>query len=360
MQILFDYRFNFGIINIRVVCMNNKTKVIIISSVIGIIICGIFSAWFIVSIENPKVEISKTIKSSTNESITKNEKVTPPTDIIEENTTNSNTKTTKNKTVPKEESNKIAENNSDTSSNKVDSTKPITLREKNQELISEIKRLYGYKVSYGDEEFWYAGKPSTKLTDEEKVNKALLELKKASKEFPSGFFKTFQNCNGYRVMLFDNINGAAGVASYEIGNDNFLAIDVNKGYLGRVYYHETYHIMEKYIMWQTDNAFSNWNTFNPPGFTYGDTSTKDYTGYDINAYYGYDNPSLISFVSQYAKSSAHEDRAELFADLMFRDIKKPYMKSGFAINEKAKLLASTIRQYFSNSTGARWENFIEW
>lgn len=237
-----------------------------------------------------------------------------------------------------------------------------TIKEQNQDLINEIKTIYGYNVSYGDEDFWYNGTLSTKLTDEEKANESLKKLKDASNIFPTDFFRTFQGYNGFRIILFEHINGAAGVASYEFGDDNFIALDVSNDFLGRVFYHETFHIMEKYISYKTYGQpfpFANWSSLNPTDFNYGDTGIK-YTAYDLNDFYRYTSPSLIAFVSEYAKSSEVEDRAELFADLMFRGIKKEYMKNGFAINEKAKTMALILRNYFANSNGARWEKYIEW
>lgn len=237
------------------------------------------------------------------------------------------------------------------------------MKEKNQDLIADIKRIYGYKVSYGTEEFWYGGVASTKLTDEAKANKALNEIKTGSAIFPTGFFRTFQGYNGFRIILFEHIEGAAGVASYEFGDDNYIALDINSGFLGRVFYHETFHIMERYISYKTygqTNPFNTWNSLNPSTFTYGEKTGRTYTAYDLNEYGKYTTPSSISFVSEYAKTRANEDRAEMFADLMFRGIKKEYMQAGFGINEKAKSLALTLRNFFPNSKGARWERFITW
>ncbi len=238
---------------------------------------------------------------------------------------------------------------------------PKTLEEQNEEIIKEIKDIYGYDVSYGKEEFWYGGVASTQLTDEEKANDALIELKKKSKIFPNGFFQVFQGYNGFRILLFENIEGAAGVASYEFGDDNYIALNVRSDFLGRIFYHETFHIMEQYIRYKTydeTNPFDTWNLLNKEEFSYDyNDNTFDYTAYDFDSY---NVPSDILFVSPYSKTSDKEDRAELFADLMFRGIKKNYMHKGFGINEKAKTLALIIRNYFPNSNGAYWERFIDW
>lgn len=123
--------------------------------------------------------------------------------------------------------------------------------------------------------------------------------------------------------------------------------------------------MEKYISFKTygkDDPFSNWNSLNPSGFIYGSDNSNIYTvfsyNYDLKSYPT--SISQVSFISAYAKSAPWEDRAELFADLMFRAYKKEYMENGFGVNEKAKKLSLIIRDFFPNSIGASWERWISW
>ena len=122
--------------------------------------------------------------------------------------------------------------------------------------------------------------------------------------------------------------------------------------------------MEKYIEYKTYNKpdpFANWNSLNPSGFSYG-SSGNIYTVLDYNFdTRSYSTPiSEVAFITQYAKTRANEDRAELFADLMFRPYAKEYMADGFGVNEKAKALALIIRDFFPNSNGANWERWIKW
>ena len=244
-----------------------------------------------------------------------------------------------------------------------DIPKVKTLKEINADLIKEIYDLYGYNVSYGDDQYCYSSKPCTFLTDEEKANETLKTLKKKSAEFPQNFFRTIKDFNGYRVELYANIPGAAGVASYEFGDDNKLLLDVNQGLVGRTFYHETWHIMEKYISFKSygkPDPFANWNSLNPSGFNYATTEDRIYTtvSYDWDTRSYPTSISEIAFISTYAKSAPWEDRTELFADLMFRPVAKDYMASGFGVNEKAKALALIIREFFPNSNGANCS--IKW
>lgn len=350
--------------------MKNKKKIIIfISSLLLLFI--VFVTICIIYNRNQKLDSNKlkeenietknneTTKESKKTNEIENEIEKPEQSVKSEETNkkeNSNSNTTTNSSKPKQD------NPNSSTNTETPVTEKLSWKEKNQSLITKIKNTYGYNVSYGEEQFWYGGTSSILLTDEELANKALNQLYNASAVFPDDFFKTFQGYNGFRVILYDHINGAAGVASYEFGDDNYLALDVNNGYLGRVFYHETFHLMEQYIKYKTygtTNPFNNWSNSNPTDFIYGSTGIE-YTAYDINELYSYDDPSKIAFVSEYAKTRANEDRAELFADLMFRPIKKQYMSTGFAINEKAKELSLILRKFFPNSTGARWEKYITW
>ena len=244
--------------------------------------------------------------------------------------------------------------------------KEKTTKEKNQDMISKIQNTYGFKVSYGDGTYgYYAGSSCTPLYNEEKANAALTKITNLLKNFPSDFFRKFQGNNGYRIILFDDIPGnTQGVTSYEIGNDNQLFLDVNNELLlERVVYHETWHFMEQLIMIKNNynNPFdNNWNHLNPTGFSYPGDSSNNYTPYDPNRYSPGFPIGNIAFISVYGKSSAREDRAEIFADLMFRGYKQNYMQAGYGINEKAKAMMQEVRKIWPNSPSAAWEKYITW
>lgn len=93
--------------------------------------------------------------------------------------------------------------------------------------------------------------------------------------------------------------------------------------------------------------------YNPEEFVYG-LQTNEYVYY-------YSTPAY--FLSAYSKSNYKEDRAVIFADMMFRSLKKDYYTQGNPINEKAKLISSQLDRYFdcvSDSVKEHWERFIEW
>lgn len=298
------------------------------------------------------------IKDSQKETTLFEEKVTttsesnttiPTTSLKEPNKTNSS------KTVSSKSS-------SPTSTTLTTITTEKNMAATNLELINKIRNNYGYEVSYNSESFWYNGKSSEYLTDEKIANKALNGLISASSFFPSGFFSKLKKAHGFRVLLFNDISGAAGVTSYEFGDDYIVALDVNEGFLNRNYYHEIWHVLEQYIIYY-GGSFDDWNTLNPTGFSYGNDNSStytilNYTGVNGKIIYN-DGPEKTCFVSKYGKSSNKEDKAEIFADLMFRSYQKDYMKSGYCINEKAKKLALILRNYFYSSAPS-WERWISW
>lgn len=78
---------------------------------------------------------------------------------------------------------------------------------------------------------------------------------------------------------------------------------------------------------------------NPYSFYYGSTG-NDFTTIDSRG------SKYIAFVSTYAKTSESEDRAELYADLMYRVYKKTYMGMDILLMKKRKNLLSLFVIFF--------------
>lgn len=321
------------------------------------------------NINNEETGIEDGINSEESNEVIESEEI----DNNSSDETSAVTNNKKSNDTSKKQNNNSTTNTSSKTNNQ-SNTKPVeqpkekTTKEKNDDLITQIYNTYGFKVDYGEGTYcWYDYKSCTVLYDEEKANTALTTLLTGLNIFPQNFFRTFQGNNGYRIDLFENIPGdVSGLASYEMPGDNRILLDVNQGFLNRLFYHETWHIMEKYI--EDNNVWSGWTSLNPSGFIYEQNPDDSYTVTEcIPKQQGFNYVTVcnkptnqIAFISVYAKTNERDDRAELFADLMFRAYKKDYMNSGFGVNEKAKYMANVIRQYFPNSVGAHWERFISW
>lgn len=285
-----------------------------------------------------------TSKENTND---ENKNISTTTDSNKKNTTNKETKTSDKKDEENKDSNKKHTIKSSTSTTVTQTVKATSnMHQINQNLINEIHNTYGYWIGYGNGDYCYYDYCNP-ATDENKVNEALNIIKNASSRFPSGFFRIFQGVNGYRVYLYDSIPyNASGVASYPYG-DNVLSLNISH-YDDSVYYHETFHIMEQYILYK-GGSFNSWNNYNPDKYEYGNAYETYYDNYNSNAY----------FLMEYSRTNEREDRAVLFSDLMMRsgvcyyNTYKDYMSPNTPLNNKMKYMVSVINTYIPNNN-ARW------
>jgi hypothetical protein len=337
----------------KIFCLSVSIITIILVGLIYYLLVPTSKATFSNEITN-NVKLNKTNNTSTVQNTSQIKSIEIITSVIKENGTT--------KVITKQVQSTSENNTSITKNQTVTSATSKTIYEENQELIKKISDYYGYKVGYNDESYYYGGSEATLLTDETLANTTLKDIIRKSSQFPTGFFRKLKIPHGFRIELYENIPGAAGVTSYEFGDNYMLALDVRNGMPYRTFYHELWHVMEKYIEYYNgQNIFDSWNNLNPTNFVYGNDNNPDYTILDCT--YQYEklvcNKDIkdISFVSLYAKSSAKEDRAELFADLMFRPYKKEYMNYGYGINNKAIALSKIINNYFGYNTGP-WDHFI--
>ncbi len=232
------------------------------------------------------------------------------------------------------------------------------MKSANNELILSIKNNYGVNVSYGKGTYFTDKGISAIITsdeDEVAVNGVLKGINYSLSTLPRSIINTLINNNGYSFQIFKDLPGtASGYATSQVYGDHRIVLDLTSNYQSKLVYHETFHIMELYMYYKNNrnNPFVDWNSFNPSSFSYGSGDSL-YTWTDKVS-----DIADVDFVSDYAKSSASEDRAELFADLCFRTRKYTYMNEGYGINEKAKYLDSIIQQEFGAMSGAYWQRWI--
>lgn len=320
------------------------------------------------SIETKEVNQNETITNSNEESSTtspeeKKDDTSSSTDAPKSDSTSPSNNNSNTNNTPSN-NNSSSSNSSDSSSapsssNSTPSTPaPETMASKNQALINQIYQTYGYHVSYGQGEYCYGASYCNPLTDENIANQKLTSILATSAKFPAGFFRTFQGTTGYRIELMGDILGTevSGLASYEMPGDNVLYINASiDGFDNRLMYHETWHMMEDYINYRGYDFDSDWSSLNPPGYSYGDTDDGTYV-VDLR------NQSNLNvyFMSYYGETNSHEDRAEIFTDLMFRPYKYFYMVSNCPLNTKAKKMVTVLRSYFGGATSSSWERWISW
>ena len=297
------------------------------------------------------------IKNDKNEESTKDSLVKEPT-IVDKKENLSDEIKDENDTKDEKEDKSNSNNDIDKPSDE-DKTTENTLSLENNRLRQNIKLKYGVNVGYKDEiDGVYVSdyvKP-VKQYDDEKINKILNTIDSSLKKYPNNFFfEISKKWKPLTIFLVEKINGyAAGLTDNR--NDNTVVILINtEGLLFEsTLHHEMMHYIDCYLanIIGANALEESMKPYNPEGFVYG-LQTNEYVYY-------YSTPAY--FLSAYSKSNYKEDRAVIFADMMFRSLKKDYYTQGNPINEKAKLISSQLDRYFdcvSDSIKEHWERFIE-
>lgn len=298
------------------------------------------------------------IKDDKNEESTKDSLVKEPT-IVDKKENLSDEIKDENDTKDEKEDKSNSNNDIDKPSDE-DKTTENTLSLENNRLRQNIKLKYGVNVGDKDEiDGVYVSdyvKP-VKQYDDEKINKILNTIDSSLKKYPNNFFfEISKKWKPLTIFLVEKINGyAAGLTDNR--NDNTVVILINtEGLLFEsTLHHEMMHYIDCYLanIIGANALEESMKPYNPEGFVYG-LQTNEYVYY-------YSTPAY--FLSAYSKSNYKEDRAVIFADMMFRSLKKDYYTQGNPINEKAKLISSQLDRYFdcvSDSVKEHWERFIEW
>lgn len=267
--------------------------------------------------------------------------------------TNSNKETNNNN----KNTNSDKENNSQNNENiPSQNSQEIT----NNQLRNEIKNKYGVSVGYKDEidgNYVNSYATPTKQYDDAKIYQSLVTINNALNKYPSSFFYEIKNkWKQLTIYLVENINNyAAGLTDNNNYNTVIILINTDGLLFESTLHHEMMHYIDCYLAnivgaTELENSM---NQLNPDGFAYGNQ--------DNEYVYYFSNPAY--FLSSYSKSNYKEDRAVIFADMMFRSLKKDYYTNGNPINEKAKLISRQLDSYFdcvSSSVTETWERFIEW
>lgn len=240
-----------------------------------------------------------------------------------------------------------------------------TLAEKNSQRIAAIQSKYGVTVQTDRtggvwrNQVFYTG-----ISDQTQIAAWLSMAERVIARYPVGFFRDLNDVSPtFKIKLVTNIPGYAGYASYELTNDLYIAINCQTDEFNaeRVFHHEFMHIIDRYIQLKT------WGSPNPLDETKRYFLTSEWGNTGSNAYTVWDStrtPNEQYFISGYAKSSELEDRAETFADYMFRVAKKPYMlNNAYPIVQKQQIIAGNIRAFFPScapfARGAlSWEKLL--
>lgn len=353
---------------------NNKFLIIsIITLFIAIIITIIFSSYLFLLPKNKgnKSDVKLTTSLKTSEVITENISITETTTTSIQTTSNTTIKTsdttkTTNQAIRTTVSN-ITTNTNNTTNTTTSTTNKQTTSSKvstSQTTISkidsrrkEIQNKYNITIYYKDEidNYKLDNYSMTKIYDEEIILNALNTIDKALAKYPLKFLNELRNYKPLTIYLVKQItNGVSGI-TYNKPTSVYISL-CSEGYLlESVFHHEIMHYIDCVLANKLGSSYlqESMKEYNPSGFTYGNTNNE-------YVYYYSETPY---FLSGYAKTNYLEDRATIFADMMFRTLKKDYYTKGNPINEKAKLISNQLSNNFSsvsNTKNEYWNRHIAW
>ena len=234
-----------------------------------------------------------------------------------------------------------------------------TQAQKNNEYRSQIQNKYSIKIAYKDEMDYYSMNGYTRkiIEDDNEINKYLIEIDKALAKYPEGFFKEMKNFNmPATIYLVKSISGnVSGVTDAHIKTNIIIMIEPSLLF-EYVLHHEIMHYIDSYISVKgyPIDINKSMNEVNPDGFIYGDKSN--------NYVYNFTDVKNAYFVSKYGKTNYLEDRAVIFAELMFRTYTKDCYAKNTPINKKANFISSQIKEHFSilkSTEKYYWDRFIK-
>ena len=234
-----------------------------------------------------------------------------------------------------------------------------TQAQKNNEYRNQIQNKYSIKIAYQDEMDYYSMNGYTRqiIEDDNEINKYLIEIDKALAKYPEGFFKEMKNFNmPATIYLVKSISGnVSGVTDAHIKTNIIIMIEPSLLF-EYVLHHEIMHYIDSYISVKgyPIDINKSMNEVNPDGFIYGDES-NDYV-------YNFTEVKNAYFVSKYGKTNYLEDRAVIFAELMFRTYTKDCYAKNTPINKKANFISSQIKEHFSILKSTKkyyWDRFIK-
>lgn len=234
-----------------------------------------------------------------------------------------------------------------------------TQAQKNNEYRNQIQNKYSIKIAYQDEMDYYSMNGYTRqiIEDDNEINKYLIEIDKALAKYPEGFFKEMKNFNmPATIYLVKSISGnVSGVTDAHIKTNIIIMIEPSLLF-EYVLHHEIMHYIDSYISVKgyPIDINKSMNEVKPDGFIYGDES-NDYV-------YNFTDVKNAYFVSKYGKTNYLEDRAVIFAELMFRTYTKDCYAKNTPINKKANFISSQIKEHFSilkSTEKYYWDRFIK-
>ena len=214
--------------------------------------------------------------------------------------------------------------------------------------LIKIPNLEVYKINTQNKLKYFYATSSFRLG----VQKNIVCLNPNKKDLDTKYNTIYKNLNKYSynflkkinlkyIVLCENLSisgiNTAGIPD-NIMKTLILDIKFNKDYFERVIHHEVFHIIND----QHKELFneSEWIKFNASNFKYSECSTcTEKLG--LNTY-----NKTKGFFTEYSKSTASEDMAEVYSHLIFLNTEKinQIRKSDIILNKKISYIENKIKK----------------
>jgi len=214
--------------------------------------------------------------------------------------------------------------------------------------LIKIPNLEVYKINTQNKLKYFYATSSFRLG----VQKNIVCLNPNKKDLDTKYNTIYKNLNKYSYNFLKKINlkyivlcknlsisgiNTAGIPD-NIMKTLILDIKFNKDYFERVIHHEVFHIIND----QHKELFneSEWIKFNASNFKYSECSTcTEKLG--LNTY-----NKTKGFFTEYSKSTASEDMAEVYSHLIFLNTEKinQIRKSDIILNKKISYIENKIKK----------------
>ena len=215
--------------------------------------------------------------------------------------------------------------------------------------LIKIPNLEVYKINTQNKLKYFYATSSFRLG----VQKNIVCLNPNKKDLDTKYNTIYKNLNKYSynflkkinlkyIVLCENLSisgiNTAGIPD-NIIKTLILDIKFNKDYFERVIHHEVFHVIND----QHKELFneSEWIKFNASNFKYSECSTcTEKLG--LNTY-----NKTKGFFTEYSKSTASEDMAEVYSHLIFLNTEKinQIRKSDIILNKKISYIENKIKEY---------------
>ena len=218
----------------------------------------------------------------------------------------------------------------------------IDMSSYNLRIVNSIRQKYDLDVYYSPDESLESVN-ALPLQNDILVFDMLKTVNDVLEDYPEDLIREIEE-KGYEISIYlvdhftTNVEALANrnsIGQMKIYLSN--TIDVR-----RTLHHEYFHVLDYYIRLESDEniAYLNWSNYNPIGFKYEENINN------IDSKYVYEGNKGANFVTQYAKYSEKEDRAETFAEMITASRNEVFFNEEEPIKGKMNIIKNILRNTF--------------